>query len=210
MSHYKALEVVASHPTAAWGLILEDDVNSLVPNVHEVLARIVRRLPTDWDAVFLGYHGGTLAGTGAGGKDTAQEEAKARFELTFDGAEDFVDLDSGIYGEDAGSDPPVLRMFTPLYGLYAWMVTKEAAQAVLDGAFPVAGQVDYAITRWLVRERGRSFRVGPKHMLFFSPKSEDGLDTDIQTMARFEELLEDPEACERYVRFLNANPKMDG
>mmetsp|Transcript_17156 Transcript_17156/g.53802 ORF Transcript_17156/g.53802 Transcript_17156/m.53802 type:complete len:211 (+) Transcript_17156:610-1242(+) len=209
MSHHAALSAVASHPTARWGLILEDDVVGAVPRVHEVFQRILQRVPPDWDAVFLGYHGGTLAGTGAGGKDTAGEEVKAKLELTISKMEDQVDLDSGIYGLDAGQDPPVLQMFSPLYGLYAWMVTREAAQAALEGAFPVEGQVDYALTRWLVRERGRCFRVGPKHMLFFSPKSEDGLDSDIQTMARFQELLDDPEQCERYVSFLSENPRTE-
>merc|ERR1719188_1410187 len=97
-------------------------------------------------------------------------------------------------------------MFMPVYGLYAWVVRKEAAQAMLDGAFPVDGQVDHALSQWLIQERGRAFRVAPKHLLFFSPKSEDGLDSDIQRMASFNELLDDPQACERYVSFLREYP----
>jgi len=207
MSHCAALAAVAAHPTARWGLILEDDITAVVPNVHEVLPRILSRLPPDWDAVFLGYHGGTLAGTGAGGKDTASQESTAMLELTLDHAEDRVDLGRDLYGPNAGYDPPVLRMFFPLFGLYAWMVTKEAARAALEGAFPVHGQVDYALSKWLVEQRGRSFRVAPRHMLFFSPKSEHGLDSDIQTMAHLQELMEDPSMCERYMSFVNEHSR---
>lgn len=207
MSHCAALAAVASHPTARWGLILEDDITAVVPNIHEVLPRILSKLPPDWDAVFLGYHGGTLAGTGAGGKDTASQESTAMLELTLDNAQDRVDLGRDAYGPNAGHDPPVLRMFFPLFGLYAWMVTKEAARAALEGAFPVNGQVDYALSRWLVEERGRSFRVAPRHMLFFSPKSEHGLDSDIQTMAHLQELIDDPSMCERYMNFVNEHSR---
>ena len=41
---------------AKWGLILEDDILALVPHAEEVVARAVRALPEDWDALFLGYH----------------------------------------------------------------------------------------------------------------------------------------------------------
>lgn len=212
MSHHAALVAVAQHPTADWGLILEDDITGLVPQVHEAIFNVVERLPQDWDAVFLGYHGGTMAGTGAGGKDTAEEHARALFELQMDamnkgaGRDSFVgSVDPDASGSGVSYDVPVLRMYMPVYGLYAWVVRKEAARALLEGAFPVNGQVDHAITRWLVCERGRAFRVAPRHLLFFSPKSEDGLDSDIQTMARLQTLLDDPEMCERYMAFVNAN-----
>ena len=41
---------------AKWGLILEDDILALVPHAEEVVARAVKSLPEDWDALFLGYH----------------------------------------------------------------------------------------------------------------------------------------------------------
>ncbi|CAE8600263.1 unnamed protein product [Polarella glacialis] len=124
MSHHAALSFVANHPTAEWGLILEDDIQGIVPHVHEAIAGIVRRLPENWDAVFLGYHGGTLAGTGAGGKDTAEEESKARLELQIDDMRGGVDgfqgsVDGDVYCAGDKCDPPVLRMYGPLYGLYA-------------------------------------------------------------------------------------------
>jgi hypothetical protein len=37
-------------------LILEDDILALVPHAEEVVARAVKALPEDWDALFLGYH----------------------------------------------------------------------------------------------------------------------------------------------------------
>lgn len=56
MSHHKALTQVAEHPSANWGLILEDDVSLVVPQVHREVSTILKQLPPDWTAVFLGYH----------------------------------------------------------------------------------------------------------------------------------------------------------
>ncbi|CAE8717196.1 unnamed protein product, partial [Polarella glacialis] len=56
LSHRKALERIATHPTAEWGLVLEDDVNALVPRADLAIARMMRQLPEDWDAVCLAYH----------------------------------------------------------------------------------------------------------------------------------------------------------
>lgn len=208
MSHHAALEAVASHPTAEWGLILEDDIQSVRPNVHSEIAGILQRLPQDWDALFVGYHGGVLAGTGPGGKDTEQEVSKCRLELQIDEMRGMGDGFKGSVTEEE-TEPagavPVLRMYGPLYGLYAWVVRKEAARAMIDGGFPVGGQVDHALSLWLVQERGRCFKVAPQHLLFYSPKSEDGLDSDIQTMAKLDDLLADPEQCERYMAFIKEN-----
>lgn len=55
MSHYNALKKVAEHP-ADWGLILEDDLSLAVPYVHREIRGILKQLPLDWTAVFLGYH----------------------------------------------------------------------------------------------------------------------------------------------------------
>lgn len=167
MSHYAALRVVAFHPTADWGLILEDDITAIVPNVKDVIRKFVQQLPENWDAVFLGYHGGKLA------------------------------------NKTNKCDPPLLRMFLPIYGLYAWMVRKETAQAILMGAFPVCRQVDWALSSWLVSECEQVFRMAPNHLLFFSPKSEATLDSDIQTMVEFQDVIKDPDVCERYLRFMS-------
>ena len=204
MSHYKALRTVAEHPTAEWGLILEDDIQALVPDVHEVIAKAVQRLPASWDALFLGYHGGVLDGFGPGGRDTEQEHTRAQFELQIDemrGVDGFCgSVDRGLLSEE---EVPVLRMYSPLYGLYAWVVRKETAARLLQEAFPVGGQVDHALSLWLV-QNGHSFKVAPRHLLFFSPKSEVGLDSDIQTMAHLDHLLADPEHCEEYMAFINS------
>ena len=63
-----------------------------------------------------------------------------------------------------GGELPVLRMYSPLYGLYAWVVRQTAAEELLKHAFPVEGQVDHALSKWLV-QRGRSFKVAPHHLL---------------------------------------------
>jgi len=62
------------------------------------------------------------------------------------------------------------------------MVTREAAQAVLDNLFPIQTQVDHALSIWLARHRGRAYKVVPNSFLFFSPTSEEAGDSDIQTM----------------------------
>ena len=56
MSHRLALQALVSHPTAKWGIILEDDIVAMVPRVEKVVARAISNLPEDWDALFLGYH----------------------------------------------------------------------------------------------------------------------------------------------------------
>eukprot|EP00449_Zooxanthella_nutricula_P050820 CAMPEP_0198574060 /NCGR_PEP_ID=MMETSP1462-20131121/114132_1 /TAXON_ID=1333877 /ORGANISM="Brandtodinium nutriculum, Strain RCC3387" /LENGTH=47 /DNA_ID= /DNA_START= /DNA_END= /DNA_ORIENTATION= len=38
MSHHKALQSIANHPTAEWGLILEDDVSKVVPHADGAIA----------------------------------------------------------------------------------------------------------------------------------------------------------------------------
>ena len=43
-------------PKAKWGIILEDDVLAMLPNAEEVVAKTIATLPSDWDALFLGYH----------------------------------------------------------------------------------------------------------------------------------------------------------
>ncbi|CAK0888744.1 unnamed protein product [Prorocentrum cordatum] len=158
MSHQKTLRAVASHPTADWALILEDDIADVVPRFDEVLARVLRQLPEDWDAVLLGYHDshGRVAG-GVGG---------------------------GV------PDVPVRPTLWHDYGLFAYVVRKSAAALLLRHAFPVNGQVDKAVTGWLARERGRTFKVDPQSMLLISPKSEESQDSDVQTLGSIDQLVE--------------------
>eukprot|EP00438_Fugacium_kawagutii_P009529 Skav209802 [mRNA] locus=scaffold1201:301113:301757:- [translate_table: standard] len=208
MSHYKALKTVAEHPTAQWALILEDDIEALVSDVHLKLESIISTLPPNWDALFLGYHGGVLQGYGPGGTDTQQEQTRAEFELQIDEMR-ASDAEPGNHFQGSveprhDMDIPVLRMYSPLYGLYAWVVRKEAAQRLLEQAFPVPGQVDHALSLWLVQQ-GNSFKVAPRHMLFYSPKSEVGMDSDIQTMMHLDQLLADPQHCEEYMNFINTH-----
>lgn len=176
MSHRMALEAVAAHPTASWGLILEDDIVAAVPRADEAILQVLRGLPRDWDAVFLGYHD-SLGAAHPSALDQAQE-----------------------LGEELPcvEVPPVRVLTEPLYGLFAWVVRKEAAQALLAGAFPIGSQVDYALSRWLVTQRGRCYVVDPRGMLFFSPKSEEAEDSDVQTMATVGAMLEKYESWEGY------------
>uniref|UniRef100_A0A7S2VG81 Uncharacterized protein n=1 Tax=Zooxanthella nutricula TaxID=1333877 RepID=A0A7S2VG81_9DINO len=84
------------------------------------------------------------------------------------------------------------------YGLYGLVVRTGVAQQIVERCFPVNGQVDKAITGWLVREGFNSFRVDPRNMLLTSPKSEESLDSDVQTMGEVESILERHGSVERY------------
>lgn len=167
MSHRRALELIADHPTAEWGLILEDDVCGAMPRADRVIADVLRKLPDDWDAVFLGYHDNM----GAVHRD-----------------------DGGTFAPDVDVSP--LRW--PLFGLFAWVVRKGVARQMVDQAFPISGQVDHALSSWLIHGRGRSYYVRSDHMVFFSPKSEDAEDSDIQTMLKVGELVKKYHSFEGY------------
>jgi len=121
----------------------------------------VAPLPSGWDAVFLGYHddhGSLLTNSQA----------------------------------DASSVPdalPQVRLLQePLVGLFVWIERQEAAKSLMDGAVPIGGQVDHALSQRLVRERGRTYAVAPEGM-FFSLKSEVGENSDVQTMATVDTML---------------------
>lgn len=103
---------------------------------------IIEQLPSDWDALFLGYHGGVLRGTGPGGKDTEQEHARAEFELQIDqmrGMDDF----HGAVVPSSDQHVPALRMYSPLYGFsfkntlasYEHLRTKRDVQGVALAVF---------------------------------------------------------------------------
>lgn len=192
MSHRMALQRVAEHPVADWGLILEDDVGAAVPQVVRVIEDIVGRLPEDWDAVFLGYHD-------CNGKlhDVAEETANKAAE-SLSNNDDDRDDDYDENAEDDNGRVKVRPLQHPLFGLFAWVVRKPAAQALVASAFPIAGQVDHALSRWLVQERGRCYAVDPTHMLFFSPKSEVAEDSDVQTMITVGSMLDQYASFEGY------------
>ena len=85
MSHRLALQALVSHPTAKWGIILEDDILEVVPRVEEVVAKAIKNLPEDWDALFLGYHDDAgkahdSAYNGEDGVAEAQPELRERFQ----------------------------------------------------------------------------------------------------------------------------------
>eukprot|EP00746_Dinoflagellata_sp_MGD_P089082 gnl/MRDRNA2_/MRDRNA2_35189_c0_seq1.p1 gnl/MRDRNA2_/MRDRNA2_35189_c0~~gnl/MRDRNA2_/MRDRNA2_35189_c0_seq1.p1 ORF type:complete len:359 (-),score=65.40 gnl/MRDRNA2_/MRDRNA2_35189_c0_seq1:52-1128(-) len=146
MSHHRALQAISNHPSAHWGLVLEDDIVATVPQVDRAIESLVARLPSDWDVVYLGYHTGRSLADGDG---------------------------QNVLFHELGE---------PVWGLYAWIVSKKAAQKILDGAFPVDRQVDVAISSWVLEAQLRAFRVAHNSMLFYSLKSEQGLDSDIQNM----------------------------
>ena len=79
---------------------------------------------------------------------------RAQFELQIDEMRGPVDDCRGCVERGAlpADEVPLLRMYSPLYGLYAWAVKKEAAARLLHEAFPVGGQVDHALSLWLVQQ----------------------------------------------------------
>lgn len=183
MSHRKALERVAAHPTADWGLILEDDISVVVPQVEQAIALILQQLPSDWNAVFLGYH-----------HEHSQPHPLGRSTLRPGNTTEVADVQ--VFEIHKRGPAPYV------WGLYAWMVRKDAARAVAEGAFPIRGQVDYAISSWLVRERGGVFCVPPHQCLFYSPSSEEGQDSDIQSMAEDAVVVEQHGSWGDYMRTL--------
>eukprot|EP00929_Paragymnodinium_shiwhaense_P087636 TRINITY_DN47779_c0_g1_i5.p1 TRINITY_DN47779_c0_g1~~TRINITY_DN47779_c0_g1_i5.p1 ORF type:complete len:181 (+),score=34.80 TRINITY_DN47779_c0_g1_i5:186-728(+) len=166
MSHQKALRMVATHPTADWALILEDDVSEVASNLDAAIASVLEKVPNDWDAILLGYH---------------RKEGR------------LVDIQPGTT-----ADVDVHRMISHEYGLFAWLVRKDVARLIVDNAFPISGQVDKAITSWLVHSRFRSYRVEATSMLFYSPKSEESKDSDIQAMGSIEKLVADHGSVDAY------------
>ncbi|CAK9036852.1 unnamed protein product [Durusdinium trenchii] len=158
MSHRLALEAVVKHPTAQWGIILEDDIAALVPKAEEVIQKAIEQLPEDWDALFLGYH------------------------------DDAGRAHPGAFEQPAGEpiEVSVRPMREPCFGLFAWVVRRPAAE------------VDHAISSWLVQERGRCYQVEPGSMVFFSPKSEEAEDSDIQTMATVDAFMNKFESWQAY------------
>ncbi|CAJ1440700.1 unnamed protein product, partial [Effrenium voratum] len=123
LSHRLALQRIAEHPTAEWGLVMEDDVNAVVPRADLAIAKLLSQLPDDWDAVCLGYH------DPRGRVHPAAAETEADVEVE------------------------VLESQGHVFGLGAWMVRKEAAQELVANAFPIESQVDYTLTNWLARHR---------------------------------------------------------
>lgn len=186
MSHRRALQRLVQHPTAKWGLILEDDVNLAVPDADLAIGHLLRRLPADWDAVYLGY---------------ADSRSQAHAAALGDPGEEMRSDERAIEAAAACpnfSDLEIEEVCRGLPGLYAWMVTKEAARAILENVFPISGQVDLAISRWLAAERGRVFCVPKFDMLFLSPRSEDAIDSDVQTMATVDTVLKEHASLEEY------------
>lgn len=189
LSHRKALERVASHPTAEWGLILEDDVSVVVPQVDHSIMRILDQLPEDWMAVYLGYH---------------HEDGKPHPQGLRAGSQ--------LPVADAIVEVPVGGVYDNCWGLFSWIVRKETAQVLLDNLFPIDSQIDGAISHWLVRNcgPGRVFKVPPEELLFYSACSEEAQDSDIQTMASRDAVEEEYGSWGEYMQSLKVpNPYED-
>eukprot|EP00439_Symbiodinium_sp_Y106_P065829 s735_g10.t1 len=179
LSHRLALQRIATHPTAEWGLILEDDVNAVVPRVDLAISKLLKELPEHWDAVCLAYHDPR-------GRVHPLAVDKGPVDESFDGAE--VEL---------------IQSHGHVFGLGAWMVRKEAAQELVEHAFPIESQVDFTLTNWLARN-GRSFwKVDPTNLLFYAPSSEEEMDSDVQTMVPIAKIEEEHESLQAYIDYMN-------
>lgn len=182
LSHRLALRRIAEHPTAEWGLVLEDDVNAVVPRVDLALAKLLSELPDDWDAVCLAYHDP---------QGRVHPAALSNEPLT----EAFT-----------GNEVEVLSSPGHVFGLGAWMVRKEAAQELVENAFPIESQVDYTLTNWLARFRRRLWKVDPTNLLFYAPSSEEEMDSDVQTMVPIGKIEEDHQSLQAYIDYMNGRP----
>lgn len=182
LSHRLALQRIAEHPTADWGLVLEDDVNALVPRVDLAIANLLSELPDDWDAVCLGYHDPQ-------GRVHPAALSNEPLETSF-----------------SGNEVEVLSSPGHVFGLGAWMVRKEAAQQLVENAFPIESQVDYTLTNWLARFRRRLWKVDPRNLLFYAPSSEEEMDSDVQTMVPIAKIEEDHQSLQAYIDYMNGRP----
>lgn len=174
LSHRCALEHIAEHPTASWGLILEDDISQVVPNADVAIGRVLAQLPDDWGAVFLGYHdcSASVHPVGVCGKSTIDDVRRMEVQVE--------------------------RMREPTFGFHSWMIRKHVARRAVDHAFPIDGQVDHALSSWLLRDCS-VYRVSKDNMLFHSPKSEESCDSDVQTMAKLEAVEKEHGSLNNYV-----------
>ncbi|CAE7446646.1 SLC47A2 [Symbiodinium natans] len=179
LSHRLALERIATHPTAEWGLVLEDDVNAVVPRVDLAISKLLKELPEDWDAVCLAYHDPR-------GRVHPLAVDENPVDESFDGAE--VEL---------------IESHGHVFGLGAWMVRKEAAQELVEHAFPIESQVDFTLTNWLARNGRRFWKVDPTNLLFYAPSSEEEMDSDVQTMVPIAEIEEQHESLQAYIDYMN-------
>jgi len=189
MSHHKALERVAEHPTAEWGLILEDDVSVVVPHVDKVISRLLRRLPEDWEAVYLGYHDDD-------GKPHPQGQK----------AGDAPPLpDSEVVESEIGG------VYSQCWGLFAWIVRKDTARMIVDTIFPLDTQIDGAISNLLVHRfgPGRIFKVPPEELIFYSSCSEEAQDSDIQTMKSEDGVIEEYGSWGEYMQQTRSATRYD-
>eukprot|EP00438_Fugacium_kawagutii_P017503 Skav206891 [mRNA] locus=scaffold2387:104381:107333:+ [translate_table: standard] len=152
LSHHKALTKFAQHPTAKWALIFEDDVSLAVPEVHRELSSILAQLPENWNAVFLGYH------NEYGRPHPRAVNATQKWQV----------------------DERIFEIFDHSWGLYAWMVKKEAAESLVENLFP----------------HGGVYSVHPDRLLFYS---EEGQDSDIQTMRSEEDVAEEFGSWHQYM-----------
>lgn len=180
LSHRKALQRLATHPTAKWGLILEDDVKAVVPRVDLSIALVLRQISADWDAVCLAYH-----------DPRGRVHPAAAAEPNADGTP----------SEPARSS--VIRSTGHCFGLGAWMVSKEAAKSLVDNAFPIASQVDYTLTNFLACQRRRFWKLDPTNLLFYAPSSEEDMDSDVQTMVSLEQVERQHQTLNNYLDHLN-------
>lgn len=105
-------------------------------------------------------------------------------------------------GEGGVADTYVVPTITHDYGLFAFLVRTDVARLIVEHTFPVSGQVDKAITGWLVRQGFRTYKVDPQNMLIHSPKSEESQDSDVQTLGVVENIIEQHGSVDVYNDFL--------
>eukprot|EP00913_Durusdinium_trenchii_P035114 g32848.t1 len=178
LSHRKALRRIAEHPTAEWGLVLEERAcrGRRGPPWTSVLVTRAD-LPDDWDAVCLAYHD----------EQGRVHPSAVNYEESYDGVR-------------------VLASPGHVFGLGAWMVRKEAALQLVEHAFPIQSQVDYTLTSWLAQFRRRLWKVDPRNLLFYCPSSEEEMDSDVQTMAPIAKIEEEHQSLQAYLDYMNGRP----
>jgi len=150
LSHRRAWRALVNSDSL-WALILEDDLTQVCRDFDAELDGVLKALPEDWDACYLGYH-------------TGSQSARV--------------LPQGSHFD--GTVHVLAKRTGWLPGLYGYLITRTFAKYLLQEAFPMYAQVDTVMGLVLSR-RGSGFSLPANEFLLYSPPTEVSRDTDVQT-----------------------------
>ncbi|CAE7745916.1 unnamed protein product [Symbiodinium pilosum] len=192
MSHRLALQAVVAHPTAKWGIILEDDIAAMVPRVEEVVSKAVASLPEDWDALFLGYHDDAGRAHPSAYEAAVEDVVEARELQCSCAAAAGALLWLVCVGCAPRSGRGALGRSVSYWGT-GWAALSEGwimryhLGCCASVAVAFKSSQESRVENWV--QKLHSVRKDAGSMVCFSPKSEEAEDSDIQTMATVDDFM---------------------